>query len=73
MKRGSALKWAEALDKANVEYDNSQLGFTVNDVTYASPLGVLANFLDPNGWSFGGFPENGTVRSSSFQIIGQKV
>lgn len=50
MNRGTALKWAERLETTAAVYDNSQLAFKVDDVEYKSPLGVLADFLDPEGW-----------------------
>lgn len=50
MNRGSALKWITALQETDWEYEPSQLCFVVEDKTYGSAHGVLANFLDPNGW-----------------------
>jgi len=52
MNRGTALKWAEAMEAETAIYDNSQLGFSgPYNRTFRSPLGVLATFFDPNGWT----------------------
>lgn len=50
MNRGSALKWIEALETTDWVYDCCQLRFDAHGVTYGSAFGVLANFLDPEGW-----------------------
>lgn len=47
MKRGTALKWIELLKQTPEEqYFSGQLRYK----DFFSSLGVLANFLDPNGW-----------------------
>lgn len=47
MNRGTALKWIELLKQMPSEkYLSGQLRCK----NWFSPLGVLANFLDPNGW-----------------------
>lgn len=56
MNRGTALKWIKSLKElpSDIAYDNSQIGFRVINEgverTYMSPIGVLCNFLDPNGF-----------------------
>lgn len=51
MNRGTALKWADKLEVCQDLYDNSQFSFEVDGQTHSSPLGVLADFLDPSGWA----------------------
>ena len=53
MNRGTALKWADHLEKfgAIAGYDNSVLSFHGPDgLLWISPVGVLADFLDPEAW-----------------------
>lgn len=51
MNRGTAMKWIERLEACEHQYDNSQLGFVDHSdgSFYMSPLGVLCEFLDPDG------------------------
>lgn len=67
MNRGTALRWAdklEALDEASLEahrgnqgparmapYAMGQIGYLVDGERHLSPTGVLADFLDADGWS----------------------
>ena len=53
MQRGTALKWADALRSTDAHYAKGQLGYTIGQTRYLSPMGVLADFLDPNGWTLG--------------------
>lgn len=50
MKRGTALKWMEALKVADAmyKYDNSQFGYTSPDGEYRSPVGVLLESVCPD-------------------------
>lgn len=50
MNRGTALKWADALETTQVGYDSAQLGYISEGKRHLCPLGVLADFLDPDGW-----------------------
>lgn len=60
MNLGTANKWIDLMRTAakdqTVMYDNSQLGMSVRSrynpqvTTYRSPLGLLADFLNPAGW-----------------------
>ncbi len=65
MNRGSALKWIEQLETTKHGYDVGQLAcvapasFDENDnpsnetQIIMCPMGILATFLDPDGWELG--------------------
>lgn len=50
MNRGTSLKWVEALRNTEHHFDNSQLMFPSCFGVMASPLGILCEFLDPDGF-----------------------
>lgn len=46
MNRGTALKWIEQIKSDRYRFGNGQMRYE----DQFDPLGVLADFLDPNGW-----------------------
>lgn len=46
MNRGTAIKWLDCIKTTSFDFGNGQLRYE----NYCDPLGVLAHFLDPNGW-----------------------
>lgn len=47
MNRGTALKWIDRIENGGYEFGRGALRLTENCFC---PLGVLAHFLDPDGW-----------------------
>ena len=50
VKKGSAIKWIEAISRTEWVFDDTTLRYAHGGFTYGSPLGVLCDFLDPDGW-----------------------
>lgn len=57
MNRGTALKWLDILKSGRYEFGNGQMRYE----NQFDPLGVLADFLDPDAWKseFIGYSWNG--------------
>jgi hypothetical protein len=72
MNRGAALKWIASLDEAskdeNIAYDVSGLGYDLDGKTYRSPLGILATFMNPEGWSDGWMKMNEVFEGDHWKI-----
>lgn len=51
MQLNTARKWADRMEATPWHLDTAQLRFEVAGITYGSPYGVLADFLDPQGWA----------------------
>ena len=48
MNRGTALKWVDCLEKTTHEFEPTQLMFKSDNIIFASPCGILCEFIDKN-------------------------
>ena len=66
------MKWIELLDGCSYEYDNTQLGFlSQNSTPVMSPLGVLCEFLNPNGMTLRTILEFDNIEIKDFVCDGE--
>lgn len=74
MNRGTALKWADRLESGSYRFDAAQLRIDAPEGLVHCPLGVLADFLDPDGWAVAWDGVSGLWHGSQFGIpeVGRK-
>ena len=70
MNRGTALKWADRLESGCYSFDRSQLRISCRGRRVYCPLGVLADFLDPDGWAMAWDGMSGLWHGEQFKIAG---